>query len=269
MPTGMDWSLGLYTGSSAQSLGGRIVSCTGPEKHASNHFDPHTGSRRADLHTTGIYWTIGFRLKLQTLSPFITAHCFKSNEAALSTFNLYVSDGITKQGWTNCLVDSCDLSLDQEGYLVADIVVSSLGSESRDLTVPADAVLPMTKESVTTFSVGGNSLASNWTSLKFGIKNNVTQLSAGNSVSMSEQYARHAEYSLDVQILKKAQLQYGTDSTTKTRNVVIGLRNNQASPATTTFTFANMDLSSNSVSVDNLNAVYERIAGAANSVVIS
>jgi hypothetical protein len=221
------------------------------------------------LNTTGIYWTIGFRLKLQNLSSFITAHCFKTGETALSTFNLYVSDGLTKAGWTNCLVDSCDLSLDQEGYLVADVVVSSLDSESRDLTVPADTVLPMTKESVTTFSVGGNSLVSNWTSLKFGIKNNVTQLSAGNSVSMSEQYARHAEYSLDVQILKKAQMQYGTDSTTKTNVVVIGLRNNQASPSTTTFTFANMELSSNSVSVDNLNVVYERIAGAANSVVIS
>ena len=166
-------------------------------------------------------------------------------------------------------MDSCDLSLDQERYLVADIVVSSLGSESRELTIPADSVLPMTKESITTLSVGGNSLSANWTSLKFGIKNNVTQLSSGNSVSMSEQIARHAEYSLDVQILKKAQMQYGTDSTTRTRSVVIALRNNQTNPAVTTFSFANMDLASNSISVDNLNAVYERIAGVSNSVVIS
>lgn len=180
-----------------------------------------------------------------------------------------MSDGLTKQGWTNCLVDTCDLSLDQEGYLVADVVVASLSCEGRDLTVPTDSALPMTKESVTTLSVGGNSLAANWTALKFGIKNNVTQLSSGNSVAMSEQYARHAEYSLDLQVLKKAQMQYGADSTTRTRSVIIGLRNNQATPATTTFTFTNMDLSSNSISVDNLNAVYERIAGASNSVVIS
>jgi hypothetical protein len=266
--TGRVWQIGTYEGTTPAGLGGKIVSCTGPEKHASNRFDPNTGSRKADLNTTGIYWTIGFRLKVQKLAPFINSKCFVTAEGVLPSFNLYTFDGITKTGWTDCLVDTCDLSIDQEGYLIADVVVVSRGSEVKDLTIPVDSESPMSKSAVTAFSIGGTAI-SKWVTLKFGVKNNVQQVASGNGAAITDIYAKYAEYNLDVQIIKTGAPQYAVDSTTKSKAVSVTLTDNQAEPVSVTYTWANMDVSSNSSSIEELNLTYERISAVSNGLVIS
>jgi hypothetical protein len=266
--TGVTVKIGTYSGTTPASLGGKIVSSTGPEKLVLNNtMEPSTGTRQADLTTTGVYWKIPFKMKIQKLTPFINTNCFITAEGTLPSFNLYYQDGLTKIGFTSCYVDTCKISKDRNGFLTSDIVVISLGNEVKDLTITPDTETPMSNSNVTTFSIGGTSIAA-WDSFDFSVNNHVTVVSSGNGDAATDIYPAEATYEINAKTIKKAALAYGIDDTI-TKSVVFTLTDNQIAPVAKTYTFANANISSNSNTVESLGIVYENIRAVANGLVIS
>jgi hypothetical protein len=266
--TGIDWQIGQYAETTPSSLGGKIVSSTGPNKQATNKFDPSTGTRKADLHTTGIFWHIPFRLKPQKLAPFIVGKCFVTNEAALPYINLYTDNGVSKNGWPNSLVDTCNISFDTEGYAIADVDTICLAPEAKTFTIPTDPEAPLTNESLTSLLIN-NVAVPKWVTLKLGIKNNVQTKKSGNGVGMTELYAEHAEYNFEAEIISAAELHFGVDSTTTKKPVALTFTDNATPAVPVTFTFPEMNLKSNSHAFDGLGLTYQKISGVANHLVIS
>lgn len=267
--TGKQWMVGTYVGTTPAHLGGTLVSCDGPEKHVTNTFEPSTGTRHTDLTSTGIYFTIPFKLKVQQVTPFITSKCFVSAEGTLPSFNLYTNDGASNNGWLNSYVDTCTIAIAQTGVITADIVAASLLQEDVTLTIPIPTNLPMTKKAVTTFTIGGVAVTE-WIDIKIGVENHVTQVSAGNNDAMAENFPKEATYKIDVKLIKIGEsTQYTVDSTTKIKSFVITLTDNADNPTPITFTFSNMHCTSNKISVAELDLTYETIAAVGNSLVIS
>lgn len=255
--TGKQWVLGTYVDSTLTNFGG-IPYGTKIARNATNTKEPGSGQRKlASIDTSGVYYVIDFKLKVTNLSTFIIGKCFVTAEGALPSFNLYGYDGITKKGFTGCLVNTCKLSVGQTGALTADIQVIALATEDKDLTTPLPTEAPMTKAAVTTLSVGGTSIVK-WQKLSFSINNNVEVIATGNGVAMTEIYAQQAEYDGDLTFAKTAELTYGY-STDVTKDIIITLTDNQSSPSTKTFTFDDARANSNEYSVDELKLTYESI----------
>jgi hypothetical protein len=266
--TGVTQKIGTYEGTTPSSLGGKIVSSSGPEKRVLNQTEsPSTGTRQVDLNTTGIYWAIPFRMKLQILSKFLIGKCFVSNEGELESFNLYYQDGATKKGFANALVDTCKISIDQQGFIVADVSPLALAPEAKDFTITPDTERVMTKAAVT-LTIGGTEVTG-WESIDITVNNHVTVASSGNGDAATDLFAKEATYEISVKLFKKAALQFGEDSTTKQKTIVLTITDNQTVPVAVTFTWVNAELSSNNNSLEGLGIVYEDIKAKAKNLVIT
>ncbi len=265
--TGKSWVIGRYATSTFYPLGG-IAFDVKVDRKSSTTKQPGTGQRKlASTTTSGIYYVIDFKLKVQILASFITSYCMITAEGALPSFGLYVDDGITKRGFTGCYVNTCNLEVDQAGALVASIQVIAIANEDKTLTGTSNTEAPMSKASVTAFTLGGNPL-SKWTKIGFSINNNVEVLSTGNGVAMTEIFAKQAEYSGSIDFVKTAALAYGY-TTTQVADLVITLVDNQSSPATVTFTFDDVRANSDGYMVQELGITREKIDWDGDEVAIS
>jgi hypothetical protein len=263
--TGKDWVIARYEGSDTYGLGGKIVNCK-KIKHAENSLEAETGTRKTSLSTSGIYWELNIKMKVQKLGDFINTYAFVTAEGTLPSFNLYVSDGIDKKGYSDCLVDKCQINIKQSGAITAEITVIAKNVETKDLTVTPSTETPMTKTAVTEHKIGGVSVQ-NWIDISFSVENHVQKISSGNGLTVSDVYAKEATYSLEETIIKKATLQFDYDTTTS-KTVEISLTDNQATPVTKKYTFQ-MDVSTNSSGVEELDITQEEISAVGNSLVIS
>jgi hypothetical protein len=267
--TGISQKIGVYEDTTTAGLGGKIVSSSGPEKRVLNSTEsPNTGTRQVDINTTGIYWAIPFSMKIQNLSDFIIGKCFVSNEGALGSFNQYYEDSVTKIGFANALVDTCKISIDQQNFLVADVTPLALTPEPKNFTIPVLNYKPMTKKAISLTI--DDVLVPAFETIDFSVNNHVTAASSGNGDAATDLFAKEATYEINVKLFKKAALQFGEDSTTKQKTIVLTITDNQSpTPVAKTFTWANAELSSNSNSLEGLGIVYENIKAKAKNLVIS
>jgi hypothetical protein len=264
--TGKSWQVGTYVDSTPSDLGG-IPFDVKVQRHATTTKEAGTSQRRlASIQTGGVYYTIDFKMKMRVLGTFINVNAMPTEEADLPSFNLYVSDGTTKKGYTTSYVNTCNLKAQQDGAIVASIQVVSLAAEAKDLTITLPTSATMTKASVTTFSFGGT--IAKWIEFDFGVNNNVTVVSTGNGVAMTEIYAKQAEYSGSAKWVKTVDPIYGF-STTVTSTLAITLVDNQDSPATVVYTFASVRASVNEYYVQELDLTYEGATWDGDSLVIS
>jgi hypothetical protein len=266
--TGLNWVLGRYSGASPYAIGGKLASVPSIEKHGENTLTPGTGSRQADLDSTNIFWSLDFKSKMQILTTYFNAYAMITAEGALPSHSLYTYDGITKRGFTGCLVDKASLEINQTGPIIGSYNVIATGNEDKDLTITQDTEAVMTKAALTTLTVGGVSKLTKFTSVRMAVDNHVAKQASGTGHSITDAYAKHASYEIDIEIVKTAALTYGYD-TTRQATVVLALTDNQGTPVTKTYTFANMAVRSNAYRVDELGLTFEKINGEGNSVVIT
>jgi hypothetical protein len=264
--TGKSWKIARYSGTTPYNIGG-IPSAPKFVKHAANELEKGTGQRRLILlQATNIYWELSFRMKLQNLDYIIT-YAMPSAEADLPLHNLWFTDGISSRGFTNVLIDKCDLEIKQTGSIIANITAFAITNESKTLTVTYDTDAPMTKSAVQTITVGGNALTK-WTDLSFGVANNATREATGTTDIITELYARDPNYNGRFKFVKLIEPMYGFDATLK-QSIVLSLKDNRTSPITKVFTFANAALKQNPVEVQELDLTYETIDWVGDRLVIS
>lgn len=251
--TGKSWVLGC----AGADLGG-IPFDIKVDRHTTVTKEPGTGQRKlASISSSHVYYSLDFKMKVQVLATFITPYCMPTAEGEITAVDMYVYDGITKRDFT-MYCNTCNLEVKQTGAIVASVQMLGIANDVGDETITFDTEVPMTKSAVTTFSVGGTSIAK-WISLSFGVNNNVEVVSTGNGVAATEIFAKQAEYSGEIEFAKTAELTYGY-STDVAKDVVIVLTDNQSAPVATTFTFDDARSTSNSYNVAELGLTIERIS---------
>ena len=265
--TGKSWVLGTYVTTVFTDLGG-IPFDVRIQRRSTTTKEAGTGSRKlASIDSSGVYYTIDFKLKVTALATFINVNCFVTAEGVLPSFSLYTDDGITKRGFTACYVNTCNIEGGQTGALTASIQVIAIANEDKTLTGTLPTIAPMTKAAVTTLSIGGTTITK-WTKFSFNINNNVKVLATGNGVAMTEIWAQQAEYSGAFTFVKTASLTYGY-ATDVAKDLIITLVNNAGSPVTTTYTFDDVRSTSNEYYVSELDITYESVAWDCDELAIS
>jgi len=256
--TGKSWAIGTYVDSTPANLGG-IPFDVKITKKATVTKESGTGQRKlASIDTSGIYWVIDFKLKVQVLATFINAKCMITAEGALPSFNLYTDDGTTKRGFTGCYVNTCQIDVGQTGAMTASIQVIALANEDKTLTITQATEAPMTKASVTAPVINGVTITA-WQKISFGVNNNVEVVATGNGAAMTEIFAKQAEYSGSIQLVKKASMIFAY-STDVNGDLVLAFVDNQSSPITKTYTFDEVGMASNDYSVRELDVTIESVS---------
>jgi len=254
--TGKSWKIARYSGTTPYNVGGIPTS---PKfiKHSAHDLEKGTGQRRlVALHATNIYWELAWRMKLQRLD-YIIAYAMPSAEADLTAHNLFFTDGITSRGFTNVLIDKCDIEIAQTGSIHADLVAYGISSEVKSITPAYDSDSPMSKASLTTLTVGGVAIPK-WTDIRFGVSNNVARVPTGTTDTITELYARDPNYNGRIKFAKTVDPAFGFAEVLKS-TIIMALRDNQTVPVTKTFTFTSAAMKSNTVEVQELDLVYETI----------
>jgi hypothetical protein len=196
------------------------------------------------------------------------AYAMVTAEGTLPAHGLYVTDGSVKRGFTDCLIDRCDIEVDQTGSATAELTAFSIANEAKDLTVTYDTEAPITKKGFTAVEIGLTSIAK-FTSLRFGVVNNIARVPTGTTDVITELFARDPNYSGRLTFLKTAsQPIFNWDATLK-QNVLITIQDNQATPVSKTFTFTLAAMRSNPFDVEELNETYERIDWQGDKVTIA
>ena len=266
--TGKSWVLGRYSGSTPYALGGKLQSVPSISKHAENTFTAGTGTRKADLDSTNIYWSLDFRLKMQILTSYFNAYAMISEEGTLPSHSLYTYDGITKRGFTGCLVDKASLEINTTGPIIGSFNVLAATNEDKDLSITPDTEVPMTKTALTTLTVLEASKLTKFTTVRMAVDNHVNRQASGTGHTIGDIFARHATYTVDIEIIKTSGLTYDYD-TTRQGNIVVALQDNQGAPVTKTYAFANMAVRENHYRVEELGLTFEKISAEGNSLVIT
>lgn len=266
--TGKNWKVARYTGVTPFNIGG-IPSTPEFSKHTEQTEEQGTGQRRlVNLHTTNIYWEISWKMKIQRLASFINAYCMITAEGDLPTCSLYISDGVTERGWTLCLVDKCEVNIDQRGSITADITAFSNANETKTIAVTYDTDAPITKSGISVVSVGGTPITK-WTGIRFGVSNNIAREPTGSTDIVTEIYARHPVYTGQITIVKTAATPHYAFDATKEKTIIITIVDNQTAPVTTTYTFTSAAVNINRVHVAELGLTYEVISWTAKQLTIS
>ncbi|MFA5307661.1 MAG: phage tail tube protein [Candidatus Babeliales bacterium] len=255
--TGKSWVLGTYVTTVFTDLGGKPFDVR-IQRHSTTTKEAGTGQRKlASIDSSGVYYTIDFKLKITALATFINVNCFVTAEGTLPSFSLYTDDGTTKRGFTTCYVNTCSIDGGQTGALTASIQVIAIANEDKTLTGTLPTLAPMTKAAVTTLSIGGTTITK-WTKWNFSVNNNVKVLATGNGVAMTEIWAQQAEYSGSFTFVKTASLTYGYAADVA-KDLIFTLVNNAVAPVTTTYTFDDVRASSNEYYVSELDITYESV----------
>ncbi len=264
--TGKDWKVARYSGASVYNIGG-IPSRPSVTKHATTEQEAGTGQRRAvHLHATNIFYEIAFKMKLQTLADYITTYSMITAEGSLPSHYLYVYDGVTKIGFTNCFVDKCDIEVKQTGAATVDIAAYASTNETKDLTVTPATTRPITKSGFAV-TIGGTSITK-WTDLRLGIDNGVKKVPTGTSDVISEVFGTMPTYSGRITFLKTGAPQFAFDTTLK-KTIVITIVDNQGAPVTVVLTFTNAAMKTDQYYVEELNETYEVVDWTCDQLTIS
>lgn len=254
--TGQSWKVGRYDGATPYDLGG-IPYDIKVTKHVSVTKEAGTGSRKlANIDSSGVYYTIDFKMKVQVLDTFINVYCIPTAEGAITPANLYVTNGITNRGFT-AYCNTVTIEGNQTGAIVASIQMVAVANEDKTVTITNASQTPMTKAAVTTLSLGGTSITK-WTKWSFGVNNNVKVIATGNGVEATEIFAQQAEYSGSITFVQTAALAYGY-STDVAKDLIITLTDNQTVPVAKTYTFYDVRATSNEYYVSELDVTYESI----------
>jgi hypothetical protein len=255
--TGSSWKVGRYETTTPYDLGG-IPFDVKVTKHASVTKEAGTGTRKlASIDSSGVYYTIDFKMKVQVLATFINVYCIPTAEGAITAASLYVTNGTTTRGFT-AYCNTCSIDINQTGAIVASIQMVAVANEDKTISITNAAQTPMTKAAVTTLSIGGTTITK-WTKISFGVNNNVKVISTGNGVAATEIFAQQAEYSGNITFVQTAALVYGY-ATDVVKDIIITLTDNQSSPVAKTYTFDDARASSNEYNVAELDITYESIS---------
>ncbi|MFA5307004.1 MAG: hypothetical protein WC365_06165 [Candidatus Babeliales bacterium] len=218
-----------------------------------------TGSRKqASIDSSGVYYTIDFKMKVQVLATFINVYCIPTAEGDITAASLYVTNGITSRGFTS-YCNTLSVEGNQTGAIIASIQMIAIANEDKTITITNATQTPMTKAAVTTLTLGGTPITK-WTKWSFGVNNNVKVISTGNGVAATEIFAQQAEYSGNITFVQTASLAYGY-STDVAKDLIITLTDNQSpTPAAKTYTFDDVRATSNEYTVSELDITYESVA---------
>jgi hypothetical protein len=195
-------------------------------------------------------------MKVQRLD-FINSYGMITAEGTLPSCGLYVHDGNAGRGYTGAYIDSIAFDVGQTGSMTAELVALAIANETKTLTVTYDTDSPITKTGLTLVQVGATTIAK-WTSLRWGISNNVEKEATGSGNTITELFARHPVYSGRLQFVKTANPLFGYDETMK-QTIVIRVVDNQTVPVTKTYTFTNAAVRTDEINVEELNLSMETI----------
>jgi len=213
-----------------------------------------------------IEWTMNIR----DLEDYILESAMITDEGVVPAHVLYVTDGSEHHDFGLCKVNSCRITIRQLESIKAALSVfikthAPLTPETFNFrTFPA-----MYKNAVTTLTLNTVDVVK-WSEIEFGVGNNVLQEILGVDILPSEVEEQEARYSMRITRARVgATSKFGNALDGTTQDFVIALTDNEETPVTKTFTFADMYLSTTSKEDRGLGIVYERIEGKGKSMVIS
>jgi len=186
-------------------------------------------------------------MKVQRLANFIAdkdgtnKFCFVSAEGALSTYNLYVTDGLDADKWTTCLTDRCEVSIPIRGSIEAsiDILAKTVTTQAYGSAPGAinDAILNHTN--VNTLKIGDISIATDFLNFRFAVNHNIQQEVLGTTLTPTEVLQRETKYSGTIRRALKTQ-SFKADAYAGTpRDIILQVNDNQTTPIKTKLTWAN------------------------------
>jgi len=210
-------------------------------------------------------WTMNVR----KLDDYITLNGMITAEGAVPSHDLAVKIGTEYHLLTACKVNTCKITIRQKETVKAALEVLAKGrSAGASWTFVKATDAAMWKDSLITLSIAGTPVT-NWSEVEFGVDNKVVQESLGVDILPTEMGEREAVYSgYILRAVNVATLIPDVISGTP-KTIVMALRDNQGTPVTKTFTFANATLKTSRVNVRGLEMVMERIEWEAKGLVIT
>jgi len=212
-----------------------------------------------------IEWTQNIR----RLTDYITTYAMITAEGAVPAHTLYATDGAEHHDFSLSKVNACRISIRQLESIKAALSVC--------IKTPATATLDtflyqtdpaMYKDAVTTLTLNASPVTK-WSEIEFGVNNNVLQEVLGTTITPTEVEEQEARYSMRITKAKVGAGKFADAIAGTVQDFVIALADNQSSPVTKTFTFADMYLSSARIEDRALGVIMERIEGRGKSLVIS
>jgi len=207
---------------------------------------------------------------IRRLDDYITSYAMITAEGAVPAHTLYVTDGAEHHDFSSNKVNSCRISIRQLESIKAALSVFVKTHDVATLDTFLYRTDPaMYKDAVTTLTL--NTVAvTKWSEIEFGIDNNVVQEILGTTILPSEVEEGEARYFMRITRGRVgATSKFGEALSGTEQDFVIALTDNQSSPVTKTFTFADMLLRTARKEDRALGIIMERLEGVGKSMVIS
>jgi len=268
---GKDYQINVFTDPTYEALGGTVYEPTlDPNANVVTEVGCGEGARTiATQKTVEVKPALRWTMNVRRLEDYITSKAFITAEGAVPAHVLAVKIGSEYHKLTGCKVNRCTLSIHQIESIKAQLEVFAKDREvgaSWEFAKRTEEA--MWKDAVTTFTIEATPVT-NWSEIEITVDNKVLQEILGTSIKPSEVGEREAMYSGRIlRAVSGTTLIADALAGTK-KDIVIALTDQQSTPVTKTFTFADATLRSVPVKVRGLEIVYEEINWEGKSLVIT
>lgn len=271
---GSKWKINVLTGQNQTTpaeLGGTVLDATiDSGVQLSQEVGSGEGRQLASQRVATSKPKLTFTMNIRRLTDYLLSSAIISEEGAVPYAYLAVSDGIdflklqTKANKTTITIKtSGDIQAKVEALIqgTPETIAEPTWVYRKDKS--------MFKNALSAFTIGSVDANTKWSEITIEIDNHVLQECLGQSTTPNEVQEQEAGYIITVKRAKSSTSMIGASLNGTTQTVVISLIDNQATPLTKTFTWADMLISSAKVEDKALGIVYETIKAEGKSLVVS
>jgi len=257
--TGKDWHISKGTGT---YMGGKILGAT-PIIDGRDFSEVGTSQRRMVTPPVKASATprLRFTMNVQRFADYINTNAIITAEGAVPAHTLYTTEGTNPHDLTSAKVDSCEIQIRRGESIKAiiDVIGKTWGTTDYQAGSDRDED-PIDFSKLNTLTIGGNSITA-WRRCGFRVNNNVIAEFLGITITPTEVFERHPIYTGVIEKSIVGEADYFSDASQPavTRDVVVAINDNQGTPVTTTYTFADCLIQSSRKPIRGLDLVIERI----------
>ena len=250
-------------------MGGTILNAT-LDPRIQTHMEAGTAQRQLASHkVVAAKPVLDFEMNIRRLTDFITSHAMITAEGVVPAHTLYYTDGTESYKFENSKVNTCRISIKTLESVKANIQVALKSHAALSpSTFEFRTEDAMYKDAVTTLNIE-SAPVTGWSEIEFGVDNKVLQEVLGTDIEPTEVEEQEAVYTGHILRAKPSTSKYTTALDGTVQDIVIALQDNQSSPVTKTFTYANACLKTSKIEIRKLGLDFERIEWEGKSQVIS
>lgn len=264
-PTGISYRLNRYADPTWYALGGTILNAR-PRLETVEISEAGSEQRRlVTKETVEVNPIIDWRMNIRRLEDYITTYAILTAEGAIPSHILRFYDGQDEHEFTGVRVNSCRISIRQRESikaivqaLCANWVAGTWGTGTTPFQNRTDPAIY--KTALTTLSVGGVDVLTQWRSVDFTVNNNVMQDHSGTGLMPTDVFEQEAAYEATIILPRKQASLFAAIKAGTKKTFIMALVDRQSSPVTKTFTLTD--------ALVNRSVIQDRVLGVITEAIV-